>query len=56
MALGWQHLTAPLVERGLLLRPLPQRQATGAGFYVVWPKDQTLSPQATTVRDWILTA
>lgn len=56
VALGWQHLTAPLVERGLLLRPLPQRQATGAGFYVVWPKDQTLSPQATTVRDWILTA
>ena len=56
VALGWQHLTAPLVERGLLLRPLPQSQVTEAGFYVIWPKDQTLSPQATTVRDWILSA
>ncbi len=56
VALGWQHLTAPLVERGLLIRPLSQSQFTGAGFYIVWPKGQTLSPQAATVRDWILAA
>ena len=56
VALGWQHLTAPLVERGLLLRPLHQSQVTDAGFYIVWPKGQTLSPQAATVRDWILAA
>ena len=56
VALGWQHLAGPLVERGLLVRPLPQSQVTGAGFYIVWPKGQTLSPQAATVRDWILAA
>lgn len=54
IALGWRHLVHDLLARRRLVRTVPDSLVTEAGFYVVWPKRETLSPQATRVRDWLI--
>ncbi|OCW57125.1 LysR substrate-binding domain-containing protein [Hoeflea olei] len=53
IALSWQHLTARLIETGLLRKVTGHRLETGAAFHVIWPKARPLSPQAEQVLTWL---
>lgn len=53
-AFGWHHVTQPLIEQGLLQGKPEWTWRTGLGFYLVWSKNQSLSPHAEQVRDWII--
>lgn len=53
-AFGWHHVTEHLIAQGLLVARRSWAWETGAGFYLVWSKNQTLSPQAQDVLDWIV--
>lgn len=52
-AFGWQHVTDPLVRRGVLAGCEGWSWHTGLGFYLVWSRSRPLSPAARAVRDWI---
>lgn len=54
IALGWRHLTDPLVASGLLVRIGEHVMRTGASFYVAWPRNRDLSGAACQVRDWLV--
>ena len=54
-AFGWKHQTDPLIDQGVLVGRKEWSWETGLGFYLVWSKNQKLSPQAELIRDWILT-
>lgn len=54
IALGWRHLTDPLVASGLLVRVTGHALETGDSFHVVWPKNRPLSENAQKVRDWLV--
>lgn len=53
-AFGWDHLVAPLVEKGLLASRPDWGWKTGNGFFLVWSNETDLTPQAKIVRDWLL--
>lgn len=53
IAMGWRHLTQPLVERGLLVRLFDGGYDVGQGMYVIWPKARPLTPQAVRFLDWL---
>lgn len=53
-AFGWQHVTDRLVDQGLLAARQDWAWRTGQGFYLVWSQSRALSPQAETVRDWVM--
>lgn len=53
-AFGWQHVTDPLIDQGLLAARRDWRWETGKGFYLVWSTSAALSPEAEQTRDWIL--
>lgn len=55
IALGWHHLVAPLVAKGVLVRLTDHRLVTGQNFHVTWPSDTPLAPAASLVRDWLTT-
>ena len=54
IAFGWQHIVDRLIAAGLLIKVVPDCFDTGQAFYLVWPKNKSLSPQALKVRDWIV--
>ncbi len=54
VALGWHHLVAGLVAKGVLVRLTDHVLTTGKGFHVIWPKEAPLSRAACDVRDWLL--
>ena len=54
IALGWKHLTDPMVEQGLLLEASAHVYRSGQGFHVVWPSDTPIGANAARVRDWLL--
>ncbi len=53
IALGWHHLVAPLVAKGVLVRLTDHRLDTGKGFYVTWPREANLTRAAREIRDWL---
>ncbi len=53
-ALGWRHLVQPLLDQGLLCRPLPQSLHTGLGFYIVQPRLRSHDDPSNQVREWML--
>lgn len=53
-AFGWHHLVAPLVQKELLAARSDWAWTTGKGFYLVWSKENPLTPNANIVKDWIL--
>ena len=54
IALGWQHLIEAQVRSGVLVPVGGHVLATGAAFYVIWPKSRELSLPARKVRDWLV--
>jgi DNA-binding transcriptional LysR family regulator len=53
-AFGWDHVVAPLVQKGVLASRPEWAWKTGNGFYLVWSKETALVPQAKRVRDWFV--
>ena len=53
-AIGWHHVVQNLLDRGVLAAREEWRWETGRGIYLVWSRDQPLSPQAVAVRDWMV--
>lgn len=53
VALGWRHLTDPLVADGKLV-PVGPQLAVKAGYHVIWARDLALGEAAAKVRDWVL--
>lgn len=54
IALGWNHMVAPLVKNGTLVA-LPLYHYSGANaMYLITPKSPGLSAQASAVRDWMM--
>ena len=54
IALGWRHIVAPLLERGLLVDVCEKSWSTGEAFYLIWSDKTELTPAAARVRDWVL--
>lgn len=54
IALGWHHLVAPLVAKGVLVKLTDHRLVTGNNFHVVWTADAQLPRAAREVRDWLV--
>jgi DNA-binding transcriptional LysR family regulator len=53
-AFGWNHLTGPLIDQGLLAGKRDWTWTTGEGFYLVWARNIPLTENAVLVRDWLL--
>ncbi|MGB0866663.1 MAG: LysR substrate-binding domain-containing protein [Granulosicoccaceae bacterium] len=53
-AFGWKHVTSSLIAQKLLSAKTEWSWKTGLGFYLVWSKNQELSPPANEVREWII--
>jgi DNA-binding transcriptional LysR family regulator len=53
-AFGWQHVTKPLIDKGILAAKLEWSWVTGSGFYLVWSKTTPLISNAELVRDWMI--
>lgn len=54
VALGWRHLVAPLIEQGLLVRPLAQSVTTDQPIYIVASRHGKLRGDALHLRDWLI--
>jgi DNA-binding transcriptional LysR family regulator len=54
IALGWEHLVSRLLSGGVLVRVSDHCLDTGLAFFVVWPRNAELSPDAQLVRDWLV--
>jgi len=53
-AFGWDHIVRNLLERGTLAARQDWGWCTGRGIYLIWSGTRGLTPQATQVRDWII--
>jgi putative choline sulfate-utilization transcription factor len=56
MALGWRYLVDKHIEDGTLVKPIDAHVKTKYGYYVVYSADNTPSPHARCLIDWILQA
>lgn len=54
VALGWESLVAPLIEAGNLVRVTDAAIAAPQSYFVTWSARRPLSPQATKLRDWLI--
>ena len=54
VTLGWESLVAPLIETGNLVRVTDAVIAAPQSYFVTWSARRPLSPQATLLRDWLL--
>ena len=56
IAMGWRHVTERPLEQNLLTQIGPWQWRTPSGFYLIWSRNATLTPEAEVVRDWIIEA
>ncbi len=54
IAFGWHHIVQAMLDKQLLAAREEWAWETGRGVYLVWSKSRPLTPEAETVRDWIL--
>jgi len=53
LILGWEYLTASLIESGALVRASDASVCLCGGYYLVWPADRAISPAAQLFSDWV---
>lgn len=54
VALGWRHIVAPLIEQGVLVRPVAQTVTTDQPIYIVASRAGRSRPDAMHLRDWLI--
>lgn len=55
VALGWHHLVAPLIEKGLLVRPVEEKLVHKETLhYLNFNEDKARDPSCCKLRDWLL--
>lgn len=54
VALGWMSLVRPLLARRKLAQLTQARMKAPQSYYVTWSARRPLSPEAETLRDWLL--
>ena len=54
VAQGWRHIVEPLIEQGLLVRPLAQSITTHQPFYVIASKEGKLRSDVDHLRKWLI--
>jgi len=54
IALGFSGLISPLVEQGILVRPLDAELSNNLAVYLVTPKSREITPQVRQFMDWVL--
>ena len=54
IAMGWRHVTSTLLDQKLLVQAGPWSWRPETGFYLIWSGETELSPQAETVRKWMI--
>ncbi len=54
VAMGWRHLVDPLLQQGLLVRPVPHSVTTDQPIYLVASRRSKLRPEAVHLRDWLM--
>ncbi|HUR44142.1 MAG TPA: LysR substrate-binding domain-containing protein [Aestuariivirga sp.] len=55
VALGWLSLVRPLLAKRSLKQVTRAQIIAPGAFYVTWSSERQLSPEAATLRDWLLT-
>lgn len=53
-ALGWRGLIDDALAEGRLVAPLATSLKTRFGYYIVWPRNRTILPEAQIFIDWAL--
>ncbi len=51
--LGWEYLTASLLDNGALVKASDAEVCLVGGYYLVWPADRAISPAAQLFSDWV---
>lgn len=54
VAQGWRHIVEPLIQQGLLVRPLPLSVTTDQPFYIIAPKDRELRSDVEHLKKWLI--
>ncbi len=54
VALGWKSLAQPLIDAGRLVRLTDYEMDAPQSFYLTWSTKHALSPEAETLKDWLL--
>ncbi len=54
IAFGWRHIVERLIAQGVLTKALETSFRSDHRFHVVWAEAAPLSPEATRVRDWLV--
>ncbi len=54
IALGWSHILEYPMHHGLLVTAYQEKWRTDQNFYIVSPRNSTLSKNGQIIRDWIL--
>ncbi len=54
VALGWRHIVAPLIERGLLVQPLALSVITDHPIHIVASRTGRLRPEVVVLREWLI--
>jgi DNA-binding transcriptional LysR family regulator len=54
VALGWMRLVKPLIAAGKLLQLTAADMAAPESFYVTWDLKRRLTPEASVLRDWLV--
>jgi DNA-binding transcriptional LysR family regulator len=54
IAMGWRHLVEPLIQQGLLVRPLKESVVTDQPFFVIAPRDRELRSDVAHLKNWLV--
>ena len=54
VALGWHHLTEPLLNDGKLVRPINKSWNSQRGYYLLVLSDRPASDEVLALKDWLL--
>lgn len=54
VALGWHHISAPMIEKGDLIAPVKHRFAGQNAMYLITPREAQITLNTQKVRSWML--
>jgi DNA-binding transcriptional LysR family regulator len=54
VAQGWRHIVQPLIQQGLLVRPLQQSVTTEQPLFITAPAAKALRPDVAFLKDWLV--